>query len=222
MLDFNGEERGNFDLIPANTLCKVAMVLRPAKPGAEGKAHLLTQSQSSDLQFLDVEFTVLYGPFANRKIWQNIMVDANDNAQLTDGQKKSIRAGRGMIMSILESARKIDPKDETSPQARAGRQIADWHDLNGLEFACKVGVEKDKTGQFGDKNKVGLVITNNKAEYSAIMAGHAVESAGSSTPAWGRAADSATSAQPNAPAWANSQPAAPAAKPANNAPAWAR
>ena len=36
---------------------------------------------------------------------------------------------------------------------RQGRRINGWEDFNGIVFWARIGVEKDKTGHYEDKNK---------------------------------------------------------------------
>ena len=70
-MDFNGADAQDaaFDLIPANTLVKVTMIIRPGGAGPEG---WLTQSQASAAQYLNTEAIVMEGPFARRRIYTRI------------------------------------------------------------------------------------------------------------------------------------------------------
>ena len=49
---------GSFDLIPVDTIAKVAMTIRP---GGAGDGGWLTQSNSSDALYINCEFVVLEG-----------------------------------------------------------------------------------------------------------------------------------------------------------------
>ena len=51
---------GSFELIPADTIAKVALTIRP---GGEGEGGWLTQSKSSDAQYLNCELVVIEGPW---------------------------------------------------------------------------------------------------------------------------------------------------------------
>jgi hypothetical protein len=110
----------------------------------------------------------------------------------TDGHQKAAQITRSLLRAALESARGIDPKDE-SDAARQARSVAGWQDFQGLEFAIEVGVEKDKTGQYPDKNKIQKVITPDHKKYQEVMAGNTIIPDGvkksapaqSSQPAWG-------------------------------------
>ncbi len=57
---------GSFELIPADTIAKVSLAIRP---GGGGEGGWLTQSKSSDAQYLNCEFVVLDGPYDKRKFW---------------------------------------------------------------------------------------------------------------------------------------------------------
>ena len=217
--DFNNADPNtNFDLIPAGTLCKVSMFIRPPDAGQEGSDPLWKKSATSDAQYIDVEFTVLFGPFANRKFWQNFVLDGT-----TDGQKKAANISGSALRAILESARNVKPDDE-SEQGRAARSIESFADLNGLEFACKIGIEKNKSGEHPDKNKILSVLTSDNKQYRAVMSGQDTSTGtGAPAPPWGGQAPAATP-DPAAPAWADNQTAATPKKPAasDNTPPWAR
>jgi hypothetical protein len=107
-------------------------------------------------------------PYARKKLWQNVGVGGPK-----EGHQKAAQISRALLRAALESARGIDPKDE-SDQARSARQVDGWEDFNGLEFAIEVGIEKDKTGQYGDKNKIQKIITPDHSKYRQIMDGETI------------------------------------------------
>jgi hypothetical protein len=74
---------------------------------------------------------------------------------------------------MLESARGVNPTAEDD-MARKARQVSSWGDFNGLEFAVEIGIEKDKTGQYGDKNKILKVITPDHKNYQRVMDGETI------------------------------------------------
>lgn len=190
--DFNDAEKQAYDLIPAGTICQLTMNIRP---GGSGDGGWIKQSASSDAEMLDAEFTVAEGPYAGRKIWQYLVISGGK----VNERGESIAAGitRATLRAILESARGISP-DDNSEAAMRGRCINGWGDFRGLTFTAKIGIEKDKTGRYSDKNKIQSVITPGMSGY-------------------------AKPAHPAAPAWGTSQasPAAPSA-PKAPVPAWAR
>ena len=215
--DFNTADRqqNGFDLIPANTVLPLVMTIRPGGAGEQG---WLRPSQSSDAQMLDCEFTVESGPYARRKIWQMFTVSGGKLDE--HGESIGGKISRQSLRAILESARRIDPED-MSDTAMAGRRINGWQDFNGLVFWARVGVEKDKTGQYADKNKIACALTPDMKDYGKMTE----DPAGAARPAaGGYGASSPGGAAPaNTPAWAASapasgSPAAPAPAPQGNAP----
>ena len=61
------------------------------------------------------------------------------------GTHKAAEISRGVLRSILESARNIRP-DDMSDQARAGR-MADLKDFDNITFIARIGIEKGKPNQ---------------------------------------------------------------------------
>jgi hypothetical protein len=116
---------------------------------------------------LNVEYTVVDGPYARRKIFENQIIEGT-----TQGQKDMADHYEDVRRRILESARNIK-KGDTSPQARAAYQ-ADLKDFDGLTFPVKIGVEKGKPRNDGsgenydDKNIIAAVITPDKKEYRPV------------------------------------------------------
>lgn len=203
--DFNDADRqqNGFDLIPANTIVPLVMNIRPGGAGEQG---WLRPSQSSDAMMLDCEFTVESGPFARRKVWQMFTLSGGKLDE--HGESIGGKISRQSLRAILESARKIDPED-MSDQAMAGRRINGWQDFNGLSFWARIGVEKDKTGQYGDKNRIACVLTPDMKDYGKMTEAPA-------KPAGGYGASAPAPAAPATPAWGASAqaPAGGAAAPA--------
>lgn len=203
--DFNDAPEQRGELLPAKTLAKVVMVFRP---GGHGDGGWL-RSFDSGYEALDAELTISSSPYAGRKFWQIIGVGGP-----TEGHQKAGQISRALLRAILESARGINPKDE-SDRARTARQARGWQDFNELEFAVEIGIEKGKDG-YDDKNKILRVLTPDHKMYQRVMAGETVlpkgngPSAGNG-PAWG-----GQQAEPKA----EPKPAEP--KPVNPVPAWAR
>lgn len=203
--DFNNAERqqNGFDLIPANTILPLVMCVRP---GGSGERGWLRPSQSSDAMLLDCEFTVESGPYAKRKIWQMFTVSGGKLDE--HGESIGARISRQSLRAILESARNIHP-DDYSERGIEARRINDWDDFNDLVFWAKIGVEKDKTGQYGDKNKIACVITPDMKEYGKMTETAPTQSAPvQSTPhaqGWGASAPSVPAggyqASQAAPSW---------------------
>ena len=125
---------------------------------------------------LDLEFVVVDGPQAKRKLWERMVISGT-----TDGHAKAAEISRGKLRAILESARGIKPGD-VSPEARKAR-TAEFSDFDGLRFIAKIGIEKgspknDGSGEnYADRNTIAMVITPDRKDW------HAVEQAPRARPA---------------------------------------
>lgn len=161
-MNFNdAPKQKGFDLIPAKTIVKCSMGI---KPGGYGEGGWYRASKYSDALMLDCEFTITEGEYAKRKFWQLFVMsggklDDNGNSIAGNISRQTLRA-------ILESMRNIDPED-MSPKAVKSRQIEDWSEIQGGEFVCRLKIEKNE--QFGDQNKILNVITPNMKEYRELM-----------------------------------------------------
>jgi hypothetical protein len=151
-------------LIPKNTVARLHMSVRP---GGHGEGGWLRMNKAGNALMLDCEFTVVDGEYARRKFWGLFTVEGE-----TEGQQKAVEISRSNIRAILESARNIKPSD-MSAEAGAKRRIESWGDLDGLEFIGIVGVEQDKTGQYGDKNRLSAAVTPDRKEYKQFTKGGA-------------------------------------------------
>ena len=72
-IDFNGAEIQDTALavIPARTLVRVRLSIRPGGTGPEG---WLTQSRTSEALYLNTEAVILEGPFARRRVYTRVGV----------------------------------------------------------------------------------------------------------------------------------------------------
>jgi hypothetical protein len=209
--DFNNaDKQTDMEIIPAGTIVPLVMTIRP---GGQGEGGWLTASKNSDAQMLDCEFTVAEGPYARRKVWQYLVLSGG---KLND-KGESIAAGisRSMLRAVLESARNVDPNDMSD--AAVSKRRAEWKDFCSLTFLAKLGVDKDKTGQYGDKNRIQSVITPNMKDYVNQGGSGSAPAQPVATAPWS-SGQSAT-AQPSSPPWGTS---APAPESPNPVPAWAR
>ncbi len=245
MLDFNDapEQRTGEPFAPC--YAKLKGTIRPGGingfgPGDEG---LLKASNSSDALMLDFEFTVMHGPNAGRKVFSNMVVSGG--AVNEKGESKGWNMTKSTLRAMVESAMGIPPAD-MSDAARAKRMFQCFRQLDGIEFAAKIDIEKggDKPGggKYDDKNVIKTVVTPNKPEWQPIMAGQDVPlapaAAAGQKPAGGTpwasggapAGNAAAPRQPAqtsqpgaAPAWTPGQPPAQGGQQAGGAkpgPAW--
>lgn len=161
--DFNNADNQNsgFELIPAGTIAPVVLHI---KPGGEGEEGLLTQSQKSDAVYLMAEMTILQGPYATRRLWDNIGIDggARDDAD----NSKFGNIGRAKLRAILESARNVSPTD-FSQAAAEKRRVNGFGDFEGLEFTVEIGVQPAKDG-YDAKNTIKKIITPDMKGYTKV------------------------------------------------------
>ena len=163
--DFNDADaqQGGFDVIPKGTIVPVRMSLKPGghddtSQGWDG--GYATESFDTGSVYLACEFVVTGGPFAKRKMWSNIGLHSKKGP--TWGQM-----GRSFIRAALNSARNVQPQNN-SPEAAAARRITSFADLDGLEFIARVDVEKDAKG--ADRNVVKQIVEPDHKDYAALMA----------------------------------------------------
>lgn len=149
------------DIIPDGTIAPVCLTIRSGGHG-DGGWYALTKS---GLLHFDCELTITEGPHARRKFWQMMMMEGGPDSSInaSTGRPVSVEITESTLRAIIESSQGI--KD-----LRADPRGAEWLNcdearLNGLVFLCKISVEKDRTGQYPDKNRIGSVITPTSPKY---------------------------------------------------------
>ncbi len=162
--DFNDADaqQGEFNLIPKGTQALVRMAIKPGGYDDASKGWTggyATASDETGAVFLSCEFVLLTGPFAKRKIWSNVGLHSNKGPTWA-------QMGRSFIKAVLNSSRNIHP-DDVSPEAGRARQIRSFGDLDGAEFAARIGIEKDGQGEY--RNIIRLVIEPDHKEYADLM-----------------------------------------------------
>jgi hypothetical protein len=162
--DFNdAPDQAGYDLIPARTLAKVRMTIKPGgyDDAARGwTGGYATQSENTGSVYLYCEFVVLTGTFARRKVWSMIGLHSPKGPEWAG-------IGRSFLRALLNSARGIQPTDN-STTAQLARRIKGFADLDGVEFVARIDIEKD---QKGDKNVIKTAILADHKEYAALMVG---------------------------------------------------
>ena len=195
--DFNdAEDQASFDAIPAKTLAKVRMTLKPGgydNPNQGWSGGYATRNAETGSVYLAAEFVVLEGPYARRKVWSLIGLHSEKGPEWT-------HMGRSFLRALLNSARGIHPADQ-SPQAQAARRIQGFADLDGIEFIARIDLEKDSKGE--DRNVIRTAIQPDHKDYPALM-GAAAAPQGFRLPALQSpaAATPTAPAMPGRPSWA--------------------
>ena len=139
--DFNDAEaqQGGFDLIPRGISVPVRMTIKPGGHDDHTQGWTggyATQSFDTGAVYLACEFVVTDGPFAKRKMWSNVGLYSPKGP--TWGQM-----GRSFIRAVLNSARNVQPQDN-SPQAAAARRINSFADLDGITQDIEIVYTKVK------------------------------------------------------------------------------
>jgi len=212
------------ELIPDGTFAKLRMTIRPGgvNGGSALDAGLLKASATSDAKMLDCEFTVVEGPYARRKLWQNFTVAGG---KLDDkGNSKGWNISKSAFRAMIDSACGLDPKD-VSTAAQQKRRMDGLKHLDGITFVARIMVEPSSNPQWPDKNIIANIVCADEPQYAAVMRGEAV--AVDPINAKPRKAAVTASAQGSmAPAWSTNGAAAqvptpvPSGSPAAAIPAW--
>ena len=198
--DFNdAEQQQSFELIPKGTVAKVRMTLKPGgfdDPAQGWTGGYATQSFETGSIYLACEFVILEGEFARRKMWSNVGLHSPKGPAWGN-------MGRTFVRAALNSARNVQPKDN-SPQAAAARRIQGLHELDGLEFVARIDVEKDGRGDL--RNVVKMAVEPGEPEYGLVLGyGQAAPSAPAAPRVSTSTAAQTATARPSVsgkPAWA--------------------
>lgn len=168
--DFNSaEEQRSYDIIPKGTIVPVRMTIKPGgfdDPSMGWTGGYAKRNDTTGSIYLDCEFVITDGQFAKRKVWSLIGLHSPKGPEWSN-------MGRSFVKAILNSARGIDPKDN-SPEAQNKRRISGFADLDGVEFLAKIDVGKD--GRDDDKNEIRNAVTPDSKDYQGFAAagGHAM------------------------------------------------
>ena len=198
--DFNSaEEQQSYDLIPKGTIVPVRMTIKPGgydEPSMGWTGGYAKRNDTTGSIYLDCEFVITAGQYAKRKVWSLIGLHSPKGPEWSN-------MGRSFVKAILNSARGIDPKDN-SPEAQNKRRISGFADLDGIEFLAKIEVGKD--GRDDDKNEIRAAITPDSKDYQGFVAagGHAMPQNQNAyaPPAQTQQQSAPAPADPNKPSWA--------------------
>jgi hypothetical protein len=194
--DYNDAQaqQSGFNLIPKGVIVAVRMTLKPGGhyDATQGWSDgYPTQSPKTGAVYLAAEFVITAGEFAKRKMWSNIGLYSPKGPTWS-------QMGRTFVRAALNSARNVLPQDN-SPQAVSARRIQGFGDLDGIEFAVRVDIEKDDRGE--DRNVVKIAVEPDHPEYARLMGVPSKAAPVSAAPASPtQAATPAQGAAPQAPA----------------------
>jgi hypothetical protein len=106
-----------------------------------------------------VEFIILEGPFAKRKVWSLIGLMSLKGPEWGN-------MGRSFVRGILNSSCGLSDKDN-SPAAQAARRISGFADLDGIEFLARIDTGKDGNGDA--KNEIRFAVTPDHKDWQTYL-----------------------------------------------------
>lgn len=193
--------RSDFELIPMNTIVRAIINVKPGDIQIPdyGPGNWFKASQSTRAKWMELEFTIVGGPFDRRKFWDRVFVDGDKMGQ--SGMPEAKEIGLRTLRAIIDSANGLDPAD-MSPEAQQRRTISGVGQLNGMEICAKVGIKKGTNG-YSDQNKMTAALTPKDKGYIGRDAG-AYAQPQAQAPAFAQAPQQAPTATSGAvPAWAS-------------------
>ena len=208
MLNLNavpaGEQR-EFDLIPAGAIVRAIMSIKPGDISLPeyGPGNYFKAARETRAKWMELEFTVVGGPYDRRKFWDKIFVDGDKMG--ASGMPEAKEIGLRTLKALIDSANGLDPAD-MSPEAQQRRTINGVSDLSGMEICAKIGIKKGTNG-YQDQNKLMAALTPKDKGYVGRGAGGYAPQPGNAT-AFAQAPQPAQGQMPTAtsgavPAWAN-------------------
>lgn len=165
------------------------------------KVRELKKSGTTGGEYADLELTLEGGDFEGRKVFEMI-ANPLDEKNSEGWRKMAV----GSLTRMFEAAGVFNSANPESYNKFNGQDFtAICMALDGARIAIKVKIEKDKTGAYPDKNKVGEYLSPNPQSgghsgYQKLASGNAGASAAARPAAFG-GAGAAPSA--GAPAWLN-------------------
>jgi hypothetical protein len=167
-----GEQR-SLEPIPAGQVVRCAVKIRPGGIGQGGWLHQATTEKGTS-ENLDLEFTVIDGPYKGRKIWAKYTLSGSSpkHAEAAEISHQTLRA-------MIESGKGIKSNDKSEAAATA-RNIEGWHELNGIVVTIKTGVIPAH-GQYSAKNTISYVLTPENNQWAAPTAEEAAAAAAAAT-----------------------------------------
>ena len=217
----DAEPQKTSELMPDGTFAKVTMSIRPG--GIDGQSEIdqrllkASNTAGSDVLMLDAEFTVIEGPHAKRKFWQNFTVAGGKVDD--DGVSIGWKISKSTFRAMIDSALGLDPED-MSEDAKAKRVLRGLADLSGITFVAKIKIEPASDSRYSDSNRLDRVVLPTEPEWRKVMDGESVTAQPSNRPRTAQAASAGAPAAAATPAWAqNGGGAGQPATPTWNAPA---
>lgn len=162
------EQFGGGELIPAGTLAKGVINIKRQNGNA------VTMSSNTGSQYLDLDIVITEGQYIRRHVFTKVGIAHPES-------EAWVNQGRAQIRAILEYGRGASAANPN------GYKLNDFAELDGLPCAIKIGVEKDKNGQYADKNSVMNFLSPNPEssthkDFQKLTAGQTSPSVGAPNP----------------------------------------
>jgi hypothetical protein len=151
-IDFTDFKDGG--LIPAGT----NVIVQTAIKFGDASDGVLTFTKARDAEILKMRLKIIDGPYARQEFWQDFLIRGQ-----TDGQKVMAGKNLGLLKLMIDSAKNLDPADE-SPAAHQARTLQ-FRDFDNLRFQAVIGVRPARTDDKGQRydaqNIIDTVVTRN-------------------------------------------------------------
>lgn len=203
MLNLNqvpeGEAR-EYGLIPAGTVVRAIMNVKPGDVSLPeyGPGNFFKAARETRAKWMEIEFTVVGGPFDRRKFWDKIFVDGDKIGK--SGMPEAKEIGLRTLKAIIDSASGLKP-DDMSPEAQQARNIPGVGALSGMEICAKVGIKKGSNG-YADTNKLMVAMNPKDNGYLPRNAGQYMQNQQAPAQQPQYAAQQPTATSGAVPAWA--------------------
>lgn len=178
MLDLNMESEQksrHYGPVPGGSKVMVRLSVESPKYGLQD-APWVAQAKSG-LLGLWCKFTVASGLYEGVEWYDTLWLPTgHQTIRLSEGQIITCNRSGAQIRAIVEAHRGITPK-ATDERAVRGRQLAEWTDLQNMEFPAKLGISRspyEKDGKTYWNNSIVSVITPDKEDYGLIKAGQEI------------------------------------------------
>jgi hypothetical protein len=150
------DQGGLGELIPDKTLCWAIIKVRPHNLD---HGMILVPSKSSDNKYLDVELTILEGPYARRKIWDFIGYSGKSTGFVSRGWasfRHIVEVGREITDNFVDGNPKYDLTD-----GQTGLGETPLMKLDGMRCAIMVGIQPGNEQYPNEKNTVRAYLSPN-------------------------------------------------------------
>ncbi len=157
-LDFNNaDQQLDFSPLPDGSIVKVGFTVKPGGAGTDGS---LKNNKANNGTLLEMECVILSQPHANRKLFERWNIDHPNQT--------AVNISRSKIRALLNSARGINPDDQ-SPNAAQARTLNAYGEISGMVAVARLTVKKSEG--YKDQNEIDYIVEPGDQHYAEVMAG---------------------------------------------------